>query len=407
MKICHVITRMIVGGAQENTLATALGLAARGHEVTLLTGPGTGPEGSLLDVSGAPSALKGVRLVVEPHLVRPVHPLRDALALRALEQHFRRETYDIVHTHSSKAGIVGRTAAWRARARGAPLIVHTIHGLAFDAFQPWWKNRLFIALERRCARHTDALISVCDAMTRQALAAGVGQPAQYQTIYSGTDFSAYPAAQAARGGTRALLGCPADAFVLGFAGRLFALKGAEEFVRIVHAASEAARAVHGVIIGGGPLRAQLEAQARAWGLGDRMHFTGLVPPEAVPRMLCAADLVVHASLREGLARVIVQSLALGVPVAAYDVGGAREVLVDGENGIVCAAGDERGLTARVREAVADDALRGRLANGARRTDVSRFDVRRMVGQIEGLYMRLAAAACPGRQGGVQSLTDKS
>ncbi len=185
MRIVHVITRLILGGAQENTLLTVEGLHHRyGDDVTLITGPAEGPEGDLFDRAAA----QGLKVEVMPELVRAIRPGSDWKAYSKLRASIRRLKPDVVHTHSSKAGILGRAAAWDER---VPAIVHTIHGLPFGPFETPLKNRLYIALERWAARRCHAIVGVCDAMASQALAAGVGRPKQYRTVYSGMDVEAF------------------------------------------------------------------------------------------------------------------------------------------------------------------------------------------------------------------------
>src|ERR1044071_7201940 len=178
MRIIHVITRLIVGGAQENTILTCEGLAARGHEVFLFAWTTSGPEGSLVDRARS----GGYRYEEFPELVRAVRPLSDWQAVRALRRRFKELQPDVVHTHSSKAGIVGRLAASQA---GVPLIVHTIHGMSFNRTQVWPVRATFACAERHCANRCHAIIGVADEMTRQSLAADVGRPEQFVTIRSG------------------------------------------------------------------------------------------------------------------------------------------------------------------------------------------------------------------------------
>src|SRR5690349_22701118 len=168
MKIVHIITRLIIGGAQENTLLTVEGLHHRhGDDVTLITGPAEGPEGDLFDRAER----LGLKVELMPELVRPIRPSTDLRAYRLLRRAIRRLRPEVVHTHSSKAGISGRAAAWHER---VPAVVHTIHGLPFGPFERPLKNALYIALERWAAGRCHAIVSVCDAMTTQAMAAGVG-----------------------------------------------------------------------------------------------------------------------------------------------------------------------------------------------------------------------------------------
>ena len=184
MHICHIITRLIIGGAQENTLLTCRGLAQRGHRVTLIAGPETGPEGSLW--SDAENA--GCELITLDSMRRAVNPLRDRRARNELSSLLRKAKPDVVHTHSSKAGILGRSAAARA---GVPVIVHTIHGMSFNRTQPYWLRSAYRMLERRAARHTTAFVSVADAMTDQAVAAGLAPRDRFVTIRSGMETDRY------------------------------------------------------------------------------------------------------------------------------------------------------------------------------------------------------------------------
>src|SRR4051794_9833762 len=185
MRIVHIITRLILGGAQENTLLTVEGLHHRyGDDVTLITGPAEGPEGDLFDRAER----RGLKVELMPELVRAIRPRVDALAYRKLRRAIRRLRPEVVHTHSSKAGILGRAAAWAER---GPLVVHTIHGLPFGPSETPARNRMYIALERWAARRCHVIVSVCDAMTEQALAAGVGRPEQFTTVYSGMEVDAF------------------------------------------------------------------------------------------------------------------------------------------------------------------------------------------------------------------------
>jgi hypothetical protein len=182
MQIVHIITRLILGGAQENTLITCKLLAQHGHDVTLITGPAIGPEGELFEQT------KGQRykVIVINKMIRAVCPLYDFVSYRQIKKILQQLQPDIVHTHSAKAGILGRFAAYSLREqlrrathdarRKTPAIVHTIHGLAFHPYQSKWLNKFYISIEKSAARRTDFFVSVADAMTNQAIAAGIGRP---------------------------------------------------------------------------------------------------------------------------------------------------------------------------------------------------------------------------------------
>ena len=216
MRITHVITRLIVGGAQENTLTSVLGLQKKpGLEVNLISGPSPGPEGSLEShVKSMPGFLP------LPELVRPLHPWKDWIAVRKLEAIFHDTNPQIVHTHSGKAGILGRLAAARAK---TPVIIHTIHGPSFGNFQSALPRILFRAAEKHAAKSTSHFIAVADAMAAQYLAAGIGTPEQYTTIFSGFDLNPFLNARNDPQ-LRARLGILPGDFVVGKIARLFKLK---------------------------------------------------------------------------------------------------------------------------------------------------------------------------------------
>ncbi len=379
MKIVHVITRLIVGGAMENTLLTCEGLSDRGHDVTLITGPPLGPEGQLLDRALA----GGYRVIVAQALRREVHPLRDQASYRSLLRYFAQLEPDVVHTHASKAGILGRRAAWR---RHVPLVVHTIHGLPFHPFQPWWVNQLYIRLERTAARQCHALISVADAMTAQALAAGIGEPSQYTTIRSGMEVERFLKRPPAADAFRRSLNLPSGAVLFTQVARLAPLKGHEYILR---AAPRLPEHIHLCFVGDGVLREALAAEVEAMGMQKRIHFTGLLTPDEIPAVMHASDAVLHCSLHEGLPRTLPQALLAGRPVITYDLDGGPEVVQDGQTGILLPPAEVAGLAEAIIRLADDPALRQRMGATGRQSVREAYAAQTMVEQIDALYTRLA------------------
>ncbi len=183
LKIVHIITRLVVGGAQENTLITCELLARRGHDVTLITGPSEGPEGELLEQTKEPS----YKVVMIDKLIRSICPVYDTAGYLQIKKELRRLRPDVVHTHSAKAGILGRFAGYGLKGewgQDLPAVVHTIHGLAFHPYQSGWLNKLYIGVEKAAGKRTDYFISVADAMTEQARAVGIGKDKEFVTAYS-------------------------------------------------------------------------------------------------------------------------------------------------------------------------------------------------------------------------------
>jgi glycosyltransferase involved in cell wall biosynthesis len=381
MRIVHVITRLIIGGAQENTLLTVEGLHHHYHDdVTLVAGPAEGPEGDLF----ARALDQGLKVEVMPELVRPIRPRIDLRAYHRLRGLFREWKPEVVHTHSSKAGILGRAAAW---AEHVPAIVHTIHGMPFGAFESPGRNRLYIALERWAARRCHAIVSVCDAMTAQALAAGVGRPEQFLTVYSGMDADAFLNPRRPRAEVRRELGLGDDEVAFATVARLFELKGHDDILAIAPRVLAANPKVRFVWIGDGILRDRLVADLERMGIRQSFILTGLVPPDRIPELLGAVDAVIHPSLREGLARVLPQALIVGRPAISYDIDGAREVVLS-ETGILLRPRDLDGLGRAILKLADDAALRARMGEEGRRRFADQFRHETMTRQLRSLYERL-------------------
>jgi glycosyltransferase involved in cell wall biosynthesis len=385
MRVTHIITRLIVGGAQENTVASVLGLRQKpGVEVHLLSGPTTGPEGSLEpELARTPDLLTRV-----PALVRPVHPLKDWLAVRQLEKILREQKPDIVHTHSGKAGILGRLAARRA---GVPVIIHHIHGPSFGPFQGSLANWIFTAAERYAAGVTTHFVCSAQAMTRLYLAAGIGRPEMYTRIFSG--FPVEPFANAANDPAfRSQLGLAPDAFVIGKIARLAPLKGHEDLFTAFQKLLPQFSRARLLLVGDGHLRTQLEAHARTLGLADKVVFTGLVLPGEMPRYVGIMDCLAHLSTREALSRVLPQALAAGKPVVSYDFDGADEICFDGETGFLVRTGDTATVTQRLLQLASDAPLREHLGRRGQQFVRENFVVEQMVDNLYYLYLKLTAAA---------------
>lgn len=383
MRVSHVITRLIVGGAQENTIASVLGLREKpGVEVTLLSGPTTGPEGTL---EPRVAQIPGL-LTLVPELVRPIAPVRDWLALRKLTRRFREQRPDIVHTHSGKAGVLGRLAA---HAAGVPIVVHTIHGPSFGPFQSPLANFAFRAAERHAGRVTTHFVSVANAMTEQYLAASIGQPEHYTRIFSGFDLEPFLNAKNDLA-LRAKLGINPSDFVIGKVARLFEHKGHDDLFAIAPALALSHPTLKFLLVGDGALRPRFEKLVQQLGLERQFIFTGLVPPADVPALVGVMDVLVHLSRREGLARALPQALAAGKPVIAYDCDGAREVCRDGETGFLLPVGDTQQLKSRLEQACFDAPLCARLGARGRELVQAQFSVQHMVDELHRLYLRLVA-----------------
>ncbi len=387
MKICHVITRLIIGGAQENTVLTCRGLAERGHEVTLLAGPETGPEGSLWDQAHE----AGCEVVTVDSLCRAVHPVRDLRAMHELRRLFADIRPDVVHTHSSKAGIIGRSAAASA---GVPIIVHTIHGMSFNRTQPAGTRMLYRRLEQWAAMNTTAFITVADAMIDQAVEAGIASRECFTTIRSGLETDRFVPSKQLRAQSRQEWGVSDRDVVVGTIARLFENKGYEEILAAMPHAASCEPGLKFVWVGDGANRSSYERRLRELGLWDRVHLVGLVHPSEVPRLISGFDIILHASRWEGLPRALVQAMFMEVPAISFDNDGAPEVVIPGETGILVPFSDTMMLAEAIVKLVRDGRLRKALGKRGRERCLETFDWHIMVAEIESLYRGLAASTVP-------------
>jgi len=383
MRVTHIITRLIVGGAQENTVATVLGLRQKpGMSVRLISGPTRGPEGSLeSELDGLPDTLTCV-----PELVRPVHPWKDWMAWRQLTEILRRTRPDVVHTHSGKAGVLGRLAAKRA---AVPVIIHTVHGPSFGNFQSAAANFIFRAAEKRAARVTTHFITVAEAMTEQYLAAGIGRREQYTKIFSG--FPLAPFLEAKNDVVlRTRFGIAPDDFVVGTIARLFKLKGHDDLFAVAPDLIRRCPQMKFLLVGDGEWRGRFEALAKSLGLERHFIFAGLVPPAGIPPLIGIMDVLVHLSRREGLPRALPQALAAGRPVVAYNCDGANEVCFESRTGFLVEPGDLTHLTRSLLQLADDAALREKLGRSGSEFVRENFAVEKMVDSVYDLYLKLAA-----------------
>ncbi len=431
LKIVHIITRLVLGGAQENTLITCKLLAERGHDVTLITGPALGPEGDLYNQAKN----QKFKFIVLDSLRRQINPVYDIPAYFQIKKLLKELRPDIVHTHSAKAGILGRFAAYSVRRvtshdvmlkspsvistgvptcrdeaeksiqtdsstrlrlarndifniaeRRATKIVHTIHGLAFHPYQNDLLNKFYIAVEKAAAKRTDFFISVADAMTNQALAAGIGKPDQFVTAYSAIEEDDFlkPIPDEQKKDFRRKYGIPENAIVIITIARLFMLKGHDFIIESAKDLSRRFPSVVWLFVGDGNLSDNYKQQVRQLGLADRIDFTGLLPPSQIPLAIQSSDILVHCSLREGLARTLPQAMLCGKPAISFDVDGAREV-VNENTGRLVEPKNVRQLTQACAELIESKDLRERLGKAGREFVKQKFAPDTMVDTIEKVY----------------------
>ncbi len=372
---------MIVGGAQENTLLSVIGLDQMPeYEVTLMSGIDKGREGELLSM-----AREKCRLIIVPEMGRSINPFSDLIAFWKIYRLIRQGHYHIVHTHSSKAGVLGRVAAWLA---GTPIIVHTLHSLVFHDYQPWFINKSWRGIKKMCAPITDYFISVSEIIVQKAIKAGIDKPEKFRTIYSGMELDWFLNAKFDSKKIRREFGIPEAAPVVGKIARLFPLKGHDQ---LMDAAPEIVKRVPDVrffLIGDGILLEHLQARAREYGILENFVFAGLVDRGRIPDMISAMDIVVLTSLREGLARVLPQSLAMGKPCVSFNIDGAPEVVINDKTGYLVEAYDNKGLAKAISQLLENPELRRQMGENGRRHVDPAFRTETMVKEIAEVYQML-------------------
>jgi glycosyltransferase involved in cell wall biosynthesis len=374
--VVQSITNLSIGGATETVVMTCRFADRARFESAVLCGPQSNGEDTLLHETEK----SGADVHVTPDLRRDIHLARDLRAYAQMVDWMRRNECDIVHTHTSKAGILGRLAARKA---GVPVIIHTAHGWGHHKHMSLHSRSLFVALERAAARMSHKIIAVSHSTRDRGLADGIGRPEQYAVIYSGIDIERYRDVQVDVCALRASLGIPPDAVVVGTVSRLSRQKAPEDFLEVAarsHARFPRARFV---FVGGGPDRELFQEQIRAKGLEQVVFDLGYRLD--VPELLRVFDVFLLTSLWEGLPRVFAQAMCASLPIVATRVDGAPEAVEDGVSGYFAEPRDCETLTARVLLLIQDCDMRARMGSRGLQRVYPTFCDRDMVRRIEGVY----------------------
>jgi glycosyltransferase involved in cell wall biosynthesis len=379
IRVCHIITRLDIGGAAENTLRTVCGLDPNRYEVLLIYGHTASPLTPWIEAARE----KGVRIVLLPSLIREVHPLHDCRCFFQLVSLLRRFSPHLVHTHQSKAGVLGR---WAARTADAPVIVHTPHGHIFYGYYGAAKTAFYRFVEKTSAAITGRMITLTDRETEEHLECGIGKPEKFTTIHSGVDTRRFEAASEYRQPARQQFSLSPDTFCVGAAGRLVDIKN---FGLLIDALAlleqDEPGCYSGIILGEGPLRTQLQNHIERTGLTQRIHLPGW--SESTEQAFGAFDAFALTSRNEGQGRVLVEAMAAGVPVLGTAVGGVPELLGDNEYGLLVPPDDAPALAGAIRKIRMDEGLRNRLI-GKGRGRAAEYTEEKMLQRMEKLYEEL-------------------
>lgn len=378
-RVLHVITRMIIGGAEWNTFYSLKLHNRSKYEPILACGPETGPEGSLIEATEQ----IGVPVYIASDLIREIDFKRDIKALVQLVRLYKELQVDIVHTHTSKAGILGRLAGRLAR---VPVVIHTVHGFAFNAPIPKWQRKLYIALEKMAGHWCDGLIFISKQLMTEAGRLGIGDPRTYALIPSGIDISAFR--NGANNGNREaklkLLGLTNHVPIIGTVSRLVRDKGLELLIEAAAKLKAKGFDFHMVWVGDGPLRNELEALAKRLRVAERLSITGMCTD--VPSWVSCFDLFVLPTLWEGMGRVFLEAQAAGVPVIGTKVGGVPDVVKDKITGILVPPNDLDALVKAIETLLTNHELRRQMGYAAFQfASNEEFQVEFMVRKIEEVY----------------------
>ena len=378
-RVLHVITRMNVGGPARHLLALCPALRARGFDTLIAFGTPEPEEGELRPSVEEPS----VRIA---SLRRSIDPAADQRAITDLTRLIRRFRPDVVHTHTAKAGALGRSAARRVK---TPAIVHTFHGHVLEGYFASPANSAFLAVERRLAKRTDSLVAVSESTRNDLLGLGIGRPEQWRVMPLALDLDPLLGSETDRGEARGWLDLPEDAPVVGIVGRLVPIKNHGLFLQAAALVAAERPDTIFAIAGDGELRGLLEAEARQ-ALGDRVRFLGWV--DDLPALYGAMDVAVLTSLAEGTPVAVIEAMAAGRPVVATDVGGVGAVVDDGENVFLVPSGDAEALAAAILRLLEDPTLRSEMGAKGRDAVVERFSADRMASELAELYTELLRAS---------------
>ena len=372
--VLHIITKLELGGAQQNTLYSVKKHNREKYNVFLIAGT----EGILVEDA---KKIENLKTYFLPELKHELSPYYDLKCLFALKKIFKEEKIDIVHTHSSKAGILGRFAAKMA---SVPVIIHTVHGFSFNDFQSFLKRSLYVLLERVAAKVTDKMIVVTKVDVEKGIKAKVGKTDQYTVIRSGFDLSEFTTPRDLSS-IRKEFNIGKDTKTVGMVACLKPQKNPADFVRIAALLKEKHPGTKYFIVGDGEKRAEVEKLIAENNLKDVIILTGW--RKDVAEFIQLFDVVVLTSLWEGLPRVLPQAMCARKPVVATAVDGSKEAVVDGVNGYLVAPKDYKAAAEKISALLFDEKLRKKLGENGY-SMVGEWDQNRMVSDIEKLYVEV-------------------
>ena len=387
IRVVHIITRFDKGGSAENTFLTVRDLDKNRYDVVFIKGASPQENLGELEYRAVEANLVAarehhVRLICLRHLVRDLQPFSDLAAFFSLLRIIRREKPHIVHTHTSKAGILGRWAAYFCR---VPIIVHTPHGHVFWGYFHSWQTRLFILLERWTGRITNAIVTLTPQEKADHLRFHIAPEDKFTVIHSGVDLGGFLAHRSDPAETKASLGIPQEMIVVGTVGRLTAVKGQEVLIRTASELIRQGENIFLVFLGDGELRLHLEQLATRLGIAGYVCFLGW--RSDVARIMAVCDIFCLPSRNEGMGKVLVEAMAMGIPIIASDIGGIKDIVRPEENGLLIPVGDAA-VWAEAISGLCRDPERPRRMGDAGKQMAPHYGAEAMIKKIDQLYGKL-------------------
>lgn len=375
IKVLHILTRLIAAGADENTIYTVQGINDRYFESHLMVGA----ESEIIKEVRS----RGVTVILIKPLVRNIHLIKDLMALIYIYKNIVRNRYTIVHTHTAKAGILGRIAAKLA---GVPVIIHTLHGLSFHEFMPIFQKRLFILLEKLVGRFTDLYISVGENIKWKSINAGIGKANKYITIYSGMNLKKFENVKVDVNKYKESLGIDINDLIIGTVARLEPRKGPHFFIDVISLINQEFTNFKAVIVGIGSFRKQLEKKVRLLGLEKKVIFTGF--RSDIAEIMSIFDIICLTSLWEGIPRVLIQGAKLEKPLIAFDIDGNSEIIHDEINGFLISPIDIQTFAKKTLMLLNNEKLRMKMSRQSKLNIDNRWEKEVMVKAIKECYIKL-------------------
>ena len=387
VKVVHIITRLDKGGSAENTLLTTIGLDKNKYDVVLIKGLSlesdmSAEEKTSLDGGLKQAELKGVKLITVPSLIRRINPILDLRTLFRLYRIFLQGKPAIVHTHTSKAGILGRWASFFAR---IPIIVHTPHGHIFYGYHGKIKTKLFILIEKLTAIITDRIIALTKREKEDHIQFNISKPYKFTVIHSGVNLEDFSKSFDNNKELKKELGIPITDSIVATVGRLVEIKGHRYLLDAARLVLNKIANVTFLFVGDGHLMTELISHASALGIKNKAIFTGW--RSDVAQLINTFDIFALPSLNEGMGRVLVEAMAMGKPIVASNIGGIPDLVKDGSNGILFPPRDVDAMAEAIIKLLLDRELAMKMGKEGERISLN-YDTGVMVKKIEGLYKDL-------------------